>query len=251
MFWKHSTVSMDHSFWYYVFIGAVLLLSYYVRGIAGYGSGLLAIPLLALVLPLDIVVPYVGALDYLASLGHGLHHRRSVQWREIATILPISILGMGLALYLYTSMDREALKPWLGGFVILYAVYSLLPVPQVRTGRWMVLPFASIGGVVDTFFGTGGPFYVIYLRLRQLTKTPFVATIAMAFMITTAIRLLGYLAAGFYNWNILWMILASLPLVFIGMRLGMRTHNRLSYQHFTLIIAALLILAGVALLAHT
>jgi uncharacterized membrane protein YfcA len=232
----------------YLLVGAILLVSYYIRGIAGYGSGLLAIPMLALFLPLELVVPYVGALDYLASLGHGLHYRRSVHWKEIVVILPVAVLGMGFALYLFTNTDREALKVWLGGFIILYAIYSLLPAPQMKGSRLWVLPFAATGGVVDTLFGTGGPFYVIYLRMRQLGKTPFVATIAMAFMINTGIRLLGYLLVGFYSLKILLMILASLPLVFVGMRLGMHTHNRLSAQQFTWVIAGLLILAGLALL---
>jgi uncharacterized membrane protein YfcA len=233
---------------FYLLIGAILLVSYYIRGIAGYGSGLLAIPMLALFLPLELVVPYVGALDYLASLGHGLHYRREVHWKEIGRILPVAVLGMGFALYLFTNMDRESLKVWLGGFIILYAIYSLLPAPHMQGSRLWVLPFAAVGGVVDTLFGTGGPFYVIYLRMRRLGKTPFVATIAMAFMINTGIRLLGYLLVGFYSLKILFMILASLPLVFVGMRLGMRTHNRLSAQQFTWVIAALLMLAGLALL---
>lgn len=233
---------------HYLLVFAILLVSYYIRGIAGYGSGLLAIPTLALFLPLEVVVPYVGALDYLASLGHGIHHRRSVQWRELAVILPVSVVGMGLALYLFTTTDWEALKGWLGGFVILYAIYSLLPLPQMKGSRLWALPFAAIGGAVDTLFGTGGPFYVIYLCLRQLDQTRFVATIAMAFMIATGIRLLGYGIAGFYNLQILMMVIASLPLVMLGMHLGMRTHSTLSARQFSWVIAALLVLAGLALL---
>lgn len=235
----------------YLLIGSILLVSYFIRGIAGYGSGLLAIPLLALFLPLELVVPYVGFLDFLASLGHGLHYRRSVHWKEITVILPVAVAGMSFALYLFTNMDRESLKVWLGGFIILYAIYSILPAPQLKGPRLWVIPFATTGGIVDTLFGTGGPFYVIYLRMRQLDKTAFVATIAMAFMINTGIRLLGYLFVGLYSLKILLMILASLPVVFIGMRLGMRTHNRLSAQQFSQVIATLLVLAGLALLFHT
>jgi len=232
----------------YLLIAAILLVSYFIRGNAGYGSGLLAIPTLALFLPLEVVVPYVGVLDFLASLGHGLHYRRSVHWKEIAVILPVAVLGMGFALYLFTNLDRESLKVWLGGFIILYAIYSLLPAPQLQGSRLWVMPFAATGGVVDALFGTGGPFYVIYLRMRQLGKTAFVATIAMAFMINTGIRLLGYLLVGFYSLKILFMILASLPLVFVGMRLGMHTHKRLSTQQFSWVISALLVVAGLALL---
>jgi uncharacterized membrane protein YfcA len=48
-----------------------LLAAYLVRGIAGFGSGLIAIPLLALFLPLTLAVPLVVFLDYVASASHG------------------------------------------------------------------------------------------------------------------------------------------------------------------------------------
>ncbi|MBD3670033.1 MAG: sulfite exporter TauE/SafE family protein [Gammaproteobacteria bacterium] len=234
----------------YFLIFAILLGAYYIRGIAGYGSGLIAIPTLALFMPLEFVVPYVGALDYLAALGHGLHHRRSVQWKEIALIIPLSALGMLFAMFLFIQADREALKIWLGGFVILYALYSLLPLPQFKGSRIWALPFTTTGGVVDTLFGTGGPFYVIYLRLRQLDPTSFVATIAMAFMIATGIRLGGYAVAGFYELKTVLLVIASLPLVMLGMHLGMRTHSRLSARQFSAIIAVLLLTAGASLIAQ-
>jgi len=44
---------------------SVLFFAYLVRGVAGFGSALIAVPLLALTLPLTIVVPLVVFLDYL------------------------------------------------------------------------------------------------------------------------------------------------------------------------------------------
>mgnify|MGYP001619021539 FL=1 len=47
---------------------AILLLAYFIRGISGFGSGLIAVPLLAHFLPLQFVVPLVLVLDFSASL---------------------------------------------------------------------------------------------------------------------------------------------------------------------------------------
>ena len=42
-------------------IGAILAVAYFVRGVAGFGSGLIAIPLLVHFLPLSVAVPVLAA----------------------------------------------------------------------------------------------------------------------------------------------------------------------------------------------
>lgn len=49
----------------------MIFLAYLVRGLAGFGSGLFAVPLLALQFPIKLVVPVVVLLDYLGSIGQG------------------------------------------------------------------------------------------------------------------------------------------------------------------------------------
>ena len=57
-----------------VYAAAVLLVAYFVRGISGFGSGLIAVPLLALRFPLPQVVPFMLVADFAASaLVGGLH----------------------------------------------------------------------------------------------------------------------------------------------------------------------------------
>ena len=58
----------------------ILLLAYFLRGITGFGSGLIAIPLLAHFLPLTFVVPMVLVLDFVASIVLSSHTRMLVRW---------------------------------------------------------------------------------------------------------------------------------------------------------------------------
>lgn len=231
----------------YIYIIAVLAIAYYIRGISGYGSGLLAIPSLALFMPLEQVVPFIAVLDFLAALAHGLHYRKQVNWSELRLLIPISMIGMGLGLIIFNHIDTESLKPWLGGFIILYAAYSLLRISQHSAGRIWSLPLITTGGIVDTLFGTGGPFYVIYLRFRQMDKTNFVATIAMSFILTTGMRVSGYGIAGFYPQPLLHMIVVALPIMGLFLFLGIRSHQRISNRQFSYLLAILLLTAGVSL----
>ena len=153
------------------FAGLVLFLAYLVRGIAGFGSGLIAIPLLALVFPLQQVVPVVVFLDFVGSASQGIRNRDKIAWREQLPLVPFTFAGVAAGLTLLTLAAATALGQAFGVFVIVYAVYQLLPLPPLPGWRILVVPFGFLGGFVGTLFGTGGPFYVIYFSLRSLEKS--------------------------------------------------------------------------------
>lgn len=106
----------------------ILFLAYFIRGIVGFGSALVAVPLLLFILPFKTVIPLIVALDYIASASHGIRQRSTIQWHDIFPLLPFSLLGVLAALYLLNSLDVRLLLSWLGGFIIIYAIYSLLPI---------------------------------------------------------------------------------------------------------------------------
>jgi uncharacterized membrane protein YfcA len=229
----------------------VLVTAYMVRGITGFGSGLVAIPLLALMLPITIVVPMVGLLDYTASLSHGLNHRRAIQWREIVPLLPFTLAGVLIALYIFKTVDGELLKEILGGFILLYALYSILGKnPHGRLSRkWSVIG-GGFGGLVGTLFGTGGPFYVIYLQLRGLDKTAFRATIATIFMLDGAARIVGYGLSGFYSTDTIMLVFVALPVMALSLYAGGHIHTNISQESYKRAIGLALLGSGAALLLH-
>jgi hypothetical protein len=227
----------------------IISVAFFVRGIAGFGSGLIAIPLLALMLPLSVVVPMVGLLDYIASSSHGVKHRQAISWGDVLPLLPFTFAGVLSALYLFKTLDAELLRNALGGFIVLYAFYTLLSSgPGFRGSRRWAIPAGGLGGLIGTLFGTGGPFYVIYLRLRHLEKTPFRATVAMIFLIDGSSRIVGYLFSGFYGLDTMLLVALALPIMVLGMYFGGHVHTTISPQGFQRAIGVLLIGSGLALL---
>ncbi len=230
---------------------AILVLAFLIRGIAGFGSGLVAIPLLALMFPLSVVVPVVGLLDYIAASTHGVSQRKSIDWQTLLPLLPFTLLGIVGALYLFKTADAELLRKGLGAFIILFALYTLLFSRQTMRGsRWWAMPGGFLGGFISALFGTGGPFYVIYLRLRNLDKNAFRATAAAIFLIDGSSRILGYLLSGFYSVQILLMVAAAVPMMVLGLYIGGRIHTGLSQQDFQRGISLILIGSGIALLLN-
>ena len=227
----------------------IIVVAFFVRGIAGFGSGLIAIPLLANMLPLSVVVPLVGLLDYLASTSHGVKHRQAISWGDIVPLLPFTLSGVLTALYLFHTLDAELLRKALGGFIVLYAFYTLLSAgPGFHGRRWWAIPAGALGGLIGTLFGTGGPFYVIYMRLRHLDKTAFRATIAVVFLIDGSSRIVGYFFSGFYTGDTMYLLAAALPIMIVGMYIGGHVHTTISPRTFQRAIGVLLVGSGLALL---
>jgi uncharacterized membrane protein YfcA len=230
-----------------LYAGVVLFLAYLVRGIAGFGSGLIAVPLLALRFPVTAVVPLVVFLDYVGSASQGVKNRSHIVWRDQLPLIPFSLIGIGVGLFLLSTLSKPGLGKALGGFVLIYAVYQILPLPALRGSRLFAVPCGLLGGFIGTLFGTGGPLYVMYFNLRQMAKTGFRATFASNFLIDGGMRLAGYATAGLFHGTVLLSMMAALPVVGAGLYVGGRVHTGFSQETFKRFISVLLLCSGVAL----
>jgi len=233
----------------YGLVVLILITAYTFRGVTGFGSGLIAIPLLVLILPLSIVIPTMVLLDFVAAVSHSIKHREVAQWKAIYPLLPFTVVGVLIALYIFKTVDTNLLVKSLGIFILLFALYSLIsPTPHRQGGTLWAIPAGVFGGMVGTLFGTGGPFYVIYLQLRHLNKAAFRATVATIFMIDGGIRVGGFAFSGFFIHETLLLAALGLPIMGLAMYVGGHIHTSISQTTFHRAIGVLLLVSGAALL---
>ena len=203
----------------WLFAAMVLFIAYMIRGMAGFGSGLIAVPLLAMVFPVQLVVPIVVLFDYIGSASQGIRNRDKIVWREELMLVPFTLVGVALGLTVLQSLASTTLKQALAIFVITYAVYQILPLPVLRGSRLLAIPCGLLGGMIGTLFGTGGPFYIIYFNLRGLLAKDMALT-----------------------------ILAGLPLIAAGLWVGGRAHAVMSTKAYVHLVSILLFISGIILL---
>lgn len=226
----------------------IIFISYVVKGLSGFGSGLIAVPLLAFFLPITFIVPLLGLLSYSGTIAQSVQLRRQVMWRDVWPLLPFSLAGISLAVWLLVNLDPQLLVRGLALFVVAYSIYALLPIPDLRGSRWWAIPAGSLGGIVGALFGTGGPFYVIYLKLRGLDKGQFRASIVLIFLVDGGVRIMGYALSGLYTTNVILMLLILLPVLVLAMLVGNHLHIKLNQVYFNRLISSLLLVSGVMLL---
>lgn len=234
----------------YAYIGAVLLGAYFIRGISGFGSGLVAVPLLALKLPLTFVVPLILLTDFTASLVLGGLNFKQVDWREIRRLMPPGLIGVAIGTLLLVSLPKGPMLFGLATIVVLFGLRNLIfagrePKP---ISTWWAWPAGLTGGTVGALFGTGGPPYVIYLSHRLADKGLLRATFSGLFFMEGLARILSFSISGLMlDIKLLWAYLAAMPVALAALWVGSHVHTRLSSAQMMRIISLILLGSGASL----
>lgn len=227
----------------------IVFAAYVVFGISGFGSTLVAVPLLAHLFPLKFVVPFFVILDCIGALNMGLRLRADVMRKELATLLPFMLLGSLAGVYLLVRVSPELLIGGLGLFVLFFGVSYIIkrgkgfPLP-----RWAAAPIGTFGGATSAMFGIGGPIYVFYLAGRNGGPDQIRATMPMIFMFTTIARIVLFIIAGLYSPAALATALALLPVMALGIWTGHHLHLNLSRDTVIRVMGGLLVVSGLSLI---
>jgi uncharacterized protein len=235
------------------FAALVVFAAFVVRGMTGFGVGMVAIPLLVFVLPIHTAVPAMGLLVFLLLLFLTVRDWREVVWGELKLLVPPTLLGVLAGTLLFANLESALLLKLLALFIMSYALYAVVVhyfgLPELTCSRRWSYPMGFVGACIDTIFGGGGgTLVVIYLHMRRVGRVQFRATVSVLWFLELIARMLGYAMAGLYTARTVLLCALLLPLVWAGTHVGERIGNRISQETFTRVVAALLFLAGVTLL---
>ena len=149
-------------------IGSGIALAYIVFGIAGFGTALVAGPILILFMPLSKIVPLLVLLDFVAAFGNLLPSRRDVAKPELLRLLPCMAVGCTLGVIFLLNLKSDLLLLLMGLFISTYAVYSLWVKtrPTQLSAAW-ALPMGTIGGMF------GALVWQWRLLICDLSEQPF------------------------------------------------------------------------------
>jgi uncharacterized protein len=217
----------------------------------GFGSGLIALGLLAFFFPSVqdlVVVILLVALP--AELFVAWTARKRIAWREVVLVGAGVLAGVPVGTWILDAGRPEFLFVLLGWFLVVTGL-AFLALPAGRRvvwPRWSAPPVGLLGGVLSGMFGTGGPPLIIYYRLAGADKTTFRSNLMAIWMIVSLTRLPTYGVAGLLTVPRLWSGAFLLPAVLLGGWLGHRIHLQLRETTFQRAVAIALSLVGALLL---
>ena len=230
-------------------LACIIVFGYTVFGLTGFGSSVTAMPLLVLLIPLRMAVPLMLVFDLVSGLLMGLKNRRFIEKREALRLIPYMLAGMAIGVLALVRAPEHLLLLVLGLFILCYSAWSLLVrgKPQPLASVWAG-PFGVVGGMFTALFGTGGPFYTIFLTRRLDDKLSLRATISGVLFFSAVARLVLFTGAGLYHNPALPLLTAVLlPCALGGLYLGNRLHRRLPAERVRQAVWVVLIAGGISL----
>ena len=243
-------------------VAVIVTGAHLLEGITGFGSAVIALPFLAMLLGLKAAVPLLCLLGWPMALTIVLRSRRSIRRREFLFIAFYAGIGIPFGIFLFDRMAPAALTLLLGGVMIAVgahgfrsvsgAVRAAAAVPAPRRTLWMRL-LLFVGGVIHGTFGTGGPFIVIYASKALPEKSLFRVTLSMLWLTLNSVRIGDWLVRdrSLLTPEVWRTVLFSLPFMAIGLVAGDRLHRRVDELRFRRIVYATLAAAGLVMVGNS
>lgn len=226
-------------------IAGVILTGISKSGFAG-GSGVVAVPLLALVMPVPTAAALLLPLLLVMDAKTVWYYRRGITRAHLFAILPAALIGIALAGWAMKDLSSQWLQIVLGSFSIVFAVWQKIT-PTLGRLKGSGIIWGCIAGVSSTLLHAGGPPINIYLLSQQLSKLTWLATASVFFAVLNVIKIIPYSLNQQWSVELLKLDIALLPAAIFGIWLGKVIQQRIDDRQFVVVCRGLLFFSGIAL----
>jgi uncharacterized membrane protein YfcA len=227
---------------YLIALGAVVI-GAVAQGSVGFGFGMLAAPVLALV-DEELVPGAVLLLGLTVALIIAWDERGALDWLGIRWALVGRVLGTLAGAYAVTRLDHDAMAIALG-LLILFAVVISMTGWHVRPTTTTLVGAGMMSGVMGTLTSVGGPPMALVYQREDAAKLR--STLAGFFVFGASLALLVLTVSGEVGERQLVDGVILLPGLFVGLVLSRALAPYLANGRTRTGVLALSALAAVAL----
>ena len=214
---------------------------------------MIAVPLLALSIPLEVAAPLAVLISITVAAIVVVQDWKKIHLHTTAWLVVPTLFGIPLGLLLLTSSHQRFVKAALGAVIIAFSIYSLIgraPLELKRDSKPWLLICGFLAGVLGGAYGMNGPPLVIYGAMRRWSAQYFRATLQGYFLPASLIGMAGYWLAGLWVHAVTHYYLLSLPVTLLGIFLGRVINHRMHGEAFLKYIYIGLIGIGTLLLVQ-
>jgi uncharacterized membrane protein YfcA len=229
--------------WAVLVVGA--LLGSLVGGVAGFGTGIIMLPLVAWVLGLRSAVPVLTVTMAIGNLARIWWSRGEVDRAVVLRFAVGAVPATALGTVIYVGAPAE----WLGRFVGVFLIASV-PLRRILATdlfRMRLRHFPVLGlavGLISGLVVTTGPLNTPFFLAYGLRRSAYVGTEAVCAMVMHLSRGAALARYALLTWETFAVGALLGATMFAGSWLGRRLLDRMSDRVFLGIIEGLLLVMG-------
>ncbi len=222
-----------------------------IRSTFGFGEALIAVPLLALFIPITTATPLACLLSVTIGGIVVIQDWRNIHVRSAAWLIAATVFGIPLGLLLLTSRHPSVIKVILALTIIAFSLYSLsgwkrLVLAHDHPGLLLFCGF--VAGILGGAYGMNGPPLAVYGAMRRWSAQHFRATLQAYFLPASLFGLAGYWWTGLWAPVVTRYYLWSLPVAVPAIFLGRCLNHRIAGEGFVKLVYFGLVVVGLLLL---
>ena len=235
--------------WMSAQVMAILFIATFIRSAFGFGEALVAVPLLAMMMPVEVAAPVAVLVSITVASVVVLQDWRYIHLRSAGRLILATLVGTPLGLLLLAAVSAVTVKAILAVVIIAFSMYCLFARTQVSLGsdKWAWL-FGFGAGILGGTYGMNGPPLVIYGALRGWSPQHLRATLQGYFLPASLMVMCGYWLTGLWTPEVTDHYLRALPAVVVAIVLGRITNRRMSGHTFLVMVHVGLVAVGMVLL---
>jgi len=227
----------------------ILVCATFVYGSLGFGTALVAMPLLTLALGIKDATALVGFVIVTNAIFLLLKEWRSLYLREAAILLIGSIPGIIIGLFILSYVPSLLLQKIFGTLFLLFGLYNLLKPTLFQTNNNLLgICMGFLSGILGGAYNTNAPPIVIYGALRRWPPEVFRATLQAYFVPSAIFIWVGHGIIGMWNSQIILFYVIFLPFGIIALLMGKYLSTYIKSAHFSQILYACVSICGLLLL---
>ena len=231
------------------YIVIVIFIASLSRSSLGFGDGLIAMPLLTIIMPPRIAAPIVALAATTTAALVLMRQWRQVHFTAASRVLIAGIIGIPIGVwFLHFGYDRFA-RGMLATVIIGFSLWSLQHAHRARlkTDRWSPA-FGFAAGLLSGAYNTGGPPVVIYGTLRDWKPDQFRATLQSYTAVSASWVVAMHCLSGLMTADVFENYLYAFPAIVAASLIGPRLTRRLSNESFVRFVYWALLAIGVSLM---
>ncbi len=228
----------------------VVLAASFVMGLAGFGIGLVSLAFLPFLMSPATAVVLMTLYAFVFAAALLIQLRRDVVPGALAGLLAGTVVGTPVGVWALATLPVATLKRLIGAMlVVAVALEWLGRYPERLGGRGWGLGAGVLAGLLGGAVGTPGPPVILYAAAQRWPPRMMKANLQAFFAVNQIVILGGYWWTGLLTAEV-WRFSAifAVPAV-VGLAAGAMLFHRIDQVLFRRIVFALLLVAGLALLA--